>query len=123
MRDKNYRNTKLEKALSSAIGSTYIPTIGRSVADVTHHCIADSLQVENDEVRPHEGLVSGLGAESVDGLHVIFEIEKSLKIKFNDQNIPQNYKSNEPTVLDIATKTYEILHQSNNFLNQPPCPN
>lgn len=43
--------------------------------------IADVLVLDEDEVQPHSRLIGDLGAESIDFLDLVFQLEKEFKIK------------------------------------------
>ena len=56
--------------------------------------IADVLVIEEDEITPHSRLIQDLGAESIDFLDLIFQLEKTFQIKIPRGQIEKNARGN-----------------------------
>jgi len=52
--------------------------------------IADVLVLDEDEVQPESRLISDLGAESIDFLDLVFQLEKEFKIKIPRGQLEQD---------------------------------
>ena len=112
MMETKYFNQKLEESLKGSIGEGYCSKIGARVTNAVHHSIREGLRVENDEVLPKAGLISKLGAESIDGLDVSFRIEQELGCKLKKHQcflVPEEDEGKELTVLGVAKRAYEAL--------------
>ena len=70
------------------------------LANVTE-VLVDSLAVDEDEVTPEATLVDDLGAESIDLLEIVFNLEKKFDIKIErSELIPEDMFTNEEFVVD-----------------------
>ena len=56
--------------------------------------IADVLVLEEDEVQPHSRLIGDLGAESIDFLDLVFQLEKEFKIKIPRGQLEKESRGN-----------------------------
>lgn len=63
--------------------------------------LVDSLAVDEEEVTPEATLVDDLGAESIDLLEIVFNLEKAFDIKIDrSELIPEDLFSNAEYVVD-----------------------
>jgi len=102
-------NQSLEAALSQNVGENYKHQIGTQVINAVHNSLVHILGAEVDEISSEAKIVENLGAESIDGLYIFFEIEKELETA----NIPR-YRNilitegnTQQTVLGLAKLFYE----------------
>ena len=63
--------------------------------------IADALGVDDDEVTPEATMVGDLGAESIDFLDIVFQLEKAFDIKIpREELFPEDILTNTEYVED-----------------------
>ena len=76
--------------------------------------LVDSLAVDEDEVTFEATLVDDLGAESIDLLEIVFNLEKKFDIKIDrSELIPEDLFSNEEYVKEgkLTEKGLEVLEE------------
>ncbi len=74
--------------------------------------LVESLAVDEDEVTPEATLVDDLGAESIDLLEIVFNLEKKFNIKIDrSELIPEDLFSDPQYVVDgkLTPKGLEVL--------------
>jgi acyl carrier protein len=117
----NYYNRQLFESLAKEIGADYNPKIGAEVVSAVHETLIDSLGVEDDEILPGATLLEKLGAESIDGLDIMFRLERHLGIKASRDDsfgtlidLPENFSGDQvdalkyqKTVLSLAKQVYQ----------------
>jgi acyl carrier protein len=57
------------------------------VFQVVRNCIAESLAISKQEVRPESRLIDDLGADSLDFLDMIFSLEKEFGVRLRDPKL------------------------------------
>ena len=76
--------------------------------------LVDALGVDDDEVTPDAKLVADLGAESIDFLDIVFQLEKAFGIKIEQSELfPDNVLNDPQYVVDgkVTDKGMEELRQ------------
>lgn len=76
--------------------------------------LVDSLAVDEEEVTPEATLVDDLGAESIDLLEIVFNLEKKFSIKIDrSELIPEDLFTNPEYVVEgrLTPAGLEILEQ------------
>jgi acyl carrier protein len=95
------------------------------VADVypkVREIIADVLVIDQEEIALNSRLITDLGAESIDFLDLVFQLEKEFKIKIPRGQLEKNARG------DLAEDEFEKggvitdsgLHALKNYLNEVP---
>lgn len=82
--------------------------------------LVDALAVDEDEVSPESTLVDDLGAESIDLLDIVFNLEKKFEIKIDrGEMIPEDLLSNAEYVQEgrLTEKGLEELKARLPFAN------
>jgi acyl carrier protein len=98
----------LEGALAKSIGDKYDSKIGAQVIDTVRNSLVKVLVIKEEEIFPESELIGDLGAESIDGLCIGFEIEKKLKINLTQYcNSLINDEDKHQTVLGLTTLIYK----------------
>ena len=71
------------------------------VYDKVKDVLVDALGVDDDEVTPQAKLVGDLGAESIDFLDIVFQLEKAFGIKIEQSELfPDNVLNDPNYVVD-----------------------
>lgn len=96
-----------------------------NVADVypkVREIIADVLVIEQDDVSLHSRLITDLGAESIDFLDLVFQLEKEFKIKIPRGQLEKNARGDlaENEFEKGGTLTSAGLQALKNYLNEVP---
>jgi len=71
--------------------------------------LADSLAVDEDEVRPESTLTGDLGAESIDFLDIGFRLDKAFGIKIQQGELFPENAAQDPTLVKDGKVTPEGL--------------
>ena len=82
-----------------------------------HNALVDTLVIENKDITPQARLICDLGAESIDGLNTLFNLERSLNIRKEEQQdkilLKENPRNPEDegnkTILELAQQAYGWL--------------
>lgn len=71
------------------------------IFEKVQNVLADALGADEDEVTPDARLVADLGAESIDFLDIVFQLEKAFGIKIDQRELfPDNVLSDATYVQD-----------------------
>ena len=76
--------------------------------------LVDALGVDDDEVTEQATLVSDLGAESIDFLDIVFQLEKAFGIKINQSELfPDNVLNDPNYVVDgkVTDNGMQVLRE------------
>jgi acyl carrier protein len=65
------------------------------VYDYVKKALIESLMVDDEEIKPEATLVGDLGAESIDILDIVFQLEKMLGIKIERGELVPEYVTND----------------------------
>lgn len=84
--------------------------------------IADVLVIEEDEITPNSRLIQDLGAESIDFLDLIFQLEKTFQIKIPRGQIEKNARGSlsEAEFAKNGELTPNGLTALKNYLSEIP---
>ena len=66
--------------------------------------LVEALGVEKDEINREARLVNDLGAESIDFLDIIFQLEKAFSIKIEQKEFSQNAQSEGGEDSDVTVE-------------------
>ena len=66
--------------------------------------LVEALGVEKDEINREARLVNDLGAESIDFLDIIFQLEKAFSIKIEQKEFSQNAQSEGSEDSDVTVE-------------------
>ncbi len=93
-----------------------------SVYPKVREIIADVLVIDEDEINLHSRLITDLGAESIDFLDLVFQLEKEFNIKIPRGQLEKNARGNLSA--DQFEKggvlTEQGLTALQNYLNEVP---
>lgn len=96
-----------------------------NVADVypkVREIVADVLVIDEDEVSPNSRLIADLGAESIDFLDLVFQLEKEFKIKIPRGQLEKNARGDlsEDEFEKGGVLTAQGLQALQNYLSEVP---
>ena len=93
-----------------------------SVYPKVREIVADVLVIDEDEVTPNSRLIADLGAESIDFLDLVFQLEKEFKIKIPRGQLEKNARGDlaEDEFEKGGTLTAQGLVALQNYLSEIP---
>jgi acyl carrier protein len=96
-----------------------------NVADVypkVREIVADVLVIDEDDVSSNSRLIADLGAESIDFLDLVFQLEKEFKIKIPRGQLEKNARGNlsEDEFEKGGVLTAQGLQALQNYLSEVP---
>lgn len=99
-----------------------MPTLTREeIFEKVTETLVDSLNVEEEEVRPESTLQGDLGAESIDFLDIVFRLERGFGIKIaREELFPESIFQGDPQFVQngkVTDKGLEELRQRLPFAN------
>jgi acyl carrier protein len=99
-----------------------MPTMTReAIFEKVSETLVDSLNVDEDEIRPESTLQGDLGAESIDFLDIVFRLERGFGIKIaREELFPESIFQGDPQFVQngkVTPKGLEELRQRLPFAN------
>jgi len=90
-----------------------MPTMNREeIFEKVSETLVDSLNVDEDEIRPDSTLQGDLGAESIDFLDIVFRLERGFGIKIaREELFPESIFQGDPQFVQNSKVTEQGLEE------------